>query len=101
MPTRTGRPSAAGWVITRRHHTTPGFRSRSRSSGAGSGPWPAISTGVYGYPKRAAAAVALAAMREHAPAFDRVVACLYDAESEAVYREVASELGVVVDAEPD
>lgn len=56
--------------------------------------FPAISTGVYGYPRDGAAAIALTAMREHAPAFDRVVACVYGAEAEAVYREVAAGLGV-------
>jgi hypothetical protein len=35
-------------------------------------------------------------MRDHAPAFDRVVACLFDAESEAVYRDVAASLGVAL-----
>ncbi|GJG87259.1 RNase III inhibitor [Gemmatimonadetes bacterium T265] len=61
---------------------------------AGGGPpvrsiaFPAISTGVYGYPKRAAAEIALAVMREHERAFQRVVACLYDAESRHVYEEV-------------
>lgn len=55
--------------------------------------FPAISTGVYGYPKRAAAEIALAAMREHERAFDRVVACLYDADSRRIYEEVAAAAG--------
>ena len=58
--------------------------------------FPAISTGVYGYPKRDAAAVALAVMREHEGEFDRVVACLFDAESLRTYDEVAAALGVAV-----
>lgn len=50
--------------------------------------FPAISTGVYGYPKRAAAEIALASMRAHEGGFARVVACLYDAESRRVYEDV-------------
>lgn len=49
--------------------------------------FPAISTGAYRFPKRAAAGIAVAAMRTHAPMFERVVACLFDADSERHYRE--------------
>jgi O-acetyl-ADP-ribose deacetylase (regulator of RNase III) len=52
--------------------------------------FPAISTGVYGFPKRDAARIALAVMREEGHAFTRVIACLFDAESEAIYRELLS-----------
>ena len=50
--------------------------------------FPAISTGVYGYPKREAALIALDAMRAHEPEYERIVACLFDAESAALYREL-------------
>ena len=48
--------------------------------------FPAISTGIYGFPKAPAAAIATAVMRAHAARFDRVVACLFDDESVACYR---------------
>ena len=50
--------------------------------------FPAISTGVYGYPKRAAARIAVAAMRQYEPRFERIVACCHSAEDEAIYREL-------------
>jgi O-acetyl-ADP-ribose deacetylase (regulator of RNase III) len=52
--------------------------------------FPAISTGIYGYPKRAAAQVALGVMREEEPGFDRIVACLFDDESARLYQELLS-----------
>lgn len=61
------------------------FALAAAADGVRSIAFPAISTGVYGYPKREAAEIALAVMREHEGAFDRVVACLYDAESRRVY----------------
>jgi len=47
--------------------------------------FPAISTGIYGYPKPEAAAVATSVLRAHEADFDRIVACLFDAESVALY----------------
>jgi O-acetyl-ADP-ribose deacetylase (regulator of RNase III) len=48
--------------------------------------FPAISTGIYGFPKREAAQIALLAMHAHALEFERIVACLYDIESAKLYR---------------
>ena len=50
--------------------------------------FPAISTGVYGYPKRKAATIAIAAMREYAPRFVRIIACCHSAEDLQIYREL-------------
>ena len=49
--------------------------------------FPAISTGVYRFPKRDAAAIATAAMRAHEHEFDRIVACLFDDENVRLYRD--------------
>ena len=50
--------------------------------------FPAISTGVYGFPKQPAAEIALETMQTHVPDFERIVACLFDAESVAIYRSI-------------
>ncbi len=51
--------------------------------------FPAISTGVYGYPKRDAAMIALGSMRE-AQGFDRIIACCFSAEDLSLYRELTA-----------
>jgi len=52
----------------------------------------AISTGVYGFPKAAAARIALRAMRRHEPSFERIVACVFSEEDQRIYEgELASD----------
>ena len=47
--------------------------------------FPAISTGVYGYPKLAAAAIAVDAMRRWEAEFERIVACFMRGDESAGY----------------
>ena len=49
--------------------------------------FPSISTGVYGFPKRAASEIALAVMREFEPEFETIIACCFSEEDAAIYRE--------------
>ena len=48
--------------------------------------FPAISTGVYGFPKARAAEIAVGVMREHESRFAQIIACVFDAETEVLYR---------------
>jgi len=52
--------------------------------------FPAISTGIYGFPRARAAEIAIGVMREHESRFERIVACVFDAETEALYRSALS-----------
>jgi len=52
----------------------------------------AISTGVYGYPKPAAAEIALSVMIAHESELERIVACLFDEQSVALYRDTLARL---------
>ena len=50
--------------------------------------FPAISTGVYGFPKARAAEIAVDVMRRHESDVARIVACVFDAETAALYRRL-------------
>ena len=49
--------------------------------------FPAISTGVYGFPKARAAAIAVRVMKEYEPRFERIVACCFSDEDVRLYRQ--------------
>jgi O-acetyl-ADP-ribose deacetylase len=50
--------------------------------------FPAISTGVYHFPKEEAARIAIATMRRHDGYFDEIFACLFDEESTELYQQL-------------
>ncbi len=56
--------------------------------GARSVAFPAISTGVYGFPKARAAAIAVREMRAHEAAFEHLVACCFSEADAALYRDL-------------
>jgi O-acetyl-ADP-ribose deacetylase len=50
--------------------------------------FPAISTGIYAFPKELAAEIALDVMRRHVDEFDRVIACLFNSRDLELYERV-------------
>ncbi len=54
--------------------------------------FPAISTGVYGFPKKVAAGIALNSMKEYELQFDQIIACCFSKEDVEIYRKVSGKL---------
>jgi O-acetyl-ADP-ribose deacetylase (regulator of RNase III) len=50
--------------------------------------FPCISTGIYGYPKQAAAEIALDEMRAHENSFERIIACCFSEADAEIYSEL-------------
>ncbi len=65
----------------------------AREHQASSIAFPAISTGVYQFPRRQAAEIAVGTVREHLPAseVDRVIFCCFDEETAGIYEAILSE----------
>lgn len=54
--------------------------------------FPAISTGIFGYPLEAAAGIALTVMLEHEGQFEKIYACCFNRADSDVYEKVLREL---------
>lgn len=50
--------------------------------------FPSISTGVYGYPKDAAARIAIRVMREFGSEFEEIIACCFSEADVALYKQL-------------
>lgn len=50
--------------------------------------FPAISTGVYGYPKDQASAIAVSLMREHKAHFDDIICCCFSEQDRQLYESL-------------
>jgi O-acetyl-ADP-ribose deacetylase len=58
-------------------------------NGVSSIAFPAISTGVYGYPKQQASEIALKVMQRYSPRFERIVCACFSDEDTALYKSLS------------
>lgn len=54
--------------------------------------FPAISTGIYGYPKSEAAKIAITVMQEHEEKFSEIIACCFSEEDTEIVNEALATL---------
>lgn len=66
--------------------------SLAKEVGAAGIAFPAISTGIYGYPKDEACRVALGVMLEHEQDFGRIIACCFSREDAELYQRIFREI---------
>ena len=67
--------------------------SLALSEGARSIAFPAISTGVYGYPKRQAAVIALTAINRYQDKYQSIICCCFSDSDAWIYQKVMDSLG--------
>jgi len=63
----------------------------AHDNGVSSIAFPAISTGVYAYPKQQAAVIALKVMQEFNPQFKTIIAACHSAEDAALYKKICED----------
>jgi O-acetyl-ADP-ribose deacetylase (regulator of RNase III) len=63
-------------------------------NGVGSIAFPAISTGVYGYPKQQAAEIALAVMVEFDPCLEKIIAACFSEDDVAIYSSILASMSI-------
>lgn len=54
--------------------------------------FPGISTGIFGYPKRAAAEIAVSVMRRYENDFEQIVCCCFGRQDKIIYQELMGQV---------